>query len=136
MKKKEEREEGRRRNTKDERARREEYCLAKNVSWGEKPLSFPIWAWGQDRSAIRPDLHPERKQNNRTCAPKRKKNDGGFSPSSICPVLHFSPDSTKHFHPRLRKSLGRTLEGTRPCAKPKREKSGKPDSSQKLRNRG
>ena len=61
---------------------------------GEKPPSFPIWAWGQDRSAIRPDLPPERKRNNRTCAPKRKKNNGGFSPTSICPDLHFSPDSS------------------------------------------
>ena len=28
---------------------------------GEKPLSFPIWGWGQDQSAISPDLPPKTK---------------------------------------------------------------------------
>ena len=38
--------------------------------------------------------------------------------------------TSNNFHPRFRKALARTIEGARPCAKPKREKSGKPDSSQ------
>ena len=44
--------------------------------------------------------------------------------------------TSKNFCPRFRKSLARTIEGARPGAKPKREESGKLDSSQKCQNAG
>ena len=40
--------------------------------------------------------------------------------------------TSKNFYPRVRITIARTIEGARPCAKPKREKTGKPDSSQKF----
>ena len=70
-----------------------EKCQTGKRLEGENPRHFQS-GHGGDRSAIRPDLPPERKRNNRTCAPKRKKNDGGFSPTYVCPVSQILPDST------------------------------------------
>ena len=40
--------------------------------------------------------------------------------------------ASKNFYPRFCKSAACTMKGTRPCAKPKRKKSGKPDGEQAL----